>query len=376
MALVGVAAYLIALFRAPVTPGRILGAAGGVYTGLALAMATWSLTALALGPRCGLAVRAVSFGAGPAVRTSLSEDRIAIVRRVPVPILIVQLGAGPGRVVRRRLVVAELVALAAQAFIGLALLSVDPPFGLAAGIGCLGAAVLKLGRFLSASAAKNAGRFADRTAGDAAASRVIAVAQRSVSEARRLIDGWEDPDLANSSSGRTAELLVLMGEGRYREAIAVAELLMQAPDLVAASRTAFELTRARALGYLVLELEQPDPADRERFLALHRELRDAPARLTSGSDLDALYYLVTDNVEWAIDEARSASRVGTVPLRRCQAYTTLALALHRAGRPVEAQKALAAARSVGPDASRIDVVARVLGREAAEGRSDAPAGRQ
>lgn len=353
------AAYLIALFRAPVTPWRTVGALGGSCAGLVLALEVWSLAVLALGPWCGLAARIISFGVGPALRTSFGEKRIVIVRRVPLPVLTVDPGVGPGKITRWRLVVGALAALAVQMLLSGALLFVDPPCGTAAGIACLGAALIRLGQLLHYSTPRSAGRLARLSVGDIAARQVLAVAQRSLSDARRLIEGWSDPELSASISGRTAELMVLAGEGRYREAISLSELLVQEPDLSAVERMSIELTRARVLGY-VMELEQPEPADRERFLSLYCELYDAPAQLISGSDLQALYHLVKGDVGPAVDEARSASRVGSAPLRRCMTYCTLALALHRAGRTVDAHKALTSARSTGCDAARIDFVARVL----------------
>ncbi|MHA6761167.1 hypothetical protein [Streptacidiphilus sp. PAMC 29251] len=82
--------------------------------------------------------------------------------------------------------------------------------------------------------------------------------------------------------------------------------------------------------------------------------------MTSGSDLRSLYYLVTGDAELAVDEARVAVRVGSAPLRRSMAYCTLAVALMRAGRSEQAQKALRLARSQGSDNARIAFVAGVL----------------
>ncbi|TDU03330.1 hypothetical protein EDD99_1751 [Streptomyces sp. 846.5] len=70
--------------------------------------------------------------------------------------------------------------------------------------------------------------------------------------------------------------------------------------------------------------------------------------------------------QFVLVEARTAARVGAVPLRRCMTLCTLALALHRAQRPDAAHKALARARKLAPEVARVGFVGRVLelGREA------------
>ncbi|WP_042371606.1 hypothetical protein, partial [Streptacidiphilus neutrinimicus] len=189
--------------------------------------------------------------------------------------------------------------------------------------------------------------------------QVLAALQRSATEARRLIDDCPDPEWRGSAAGMKAELPVLMGEGRYREAATVAESLAQAPGVSAAERMGAWLQLARALAY-AMESTPAGPGERERFLELCRELRDAPPQLTSGSDLRSLYYQITGDAELAVDEARTAARVGSAPLRRSMAYCTLAMALMGAGRREQAQKALRLAMSQGSDNARIAFVAAVV----------------
>ncbi|WP_405012168.1 hypothetical protein [Kitasatospora sp. NBC_01539] len=349
-------AYMIVLIQGPPTLPRMAAAAGGAFVGLASALWAWSLMVLLLGPWCGLMARIVLIGAGPALRTSIGTGRIVVVRRVPVPVVDVLPGVGPGPVVRWKVVVGAIVALAVQVLAGWALLQMGPAFGTVAGVTCMGAAVIRLGATVHASVRVGT---AGAGAGDAAVTRVMAAVQKDVAEARRLIGTWSDQALLESVGGRTAELLVLVGEGRYRETVALAELLARDPGLPAEQRASIELTCARALVY-AMEREDPEPGARERFLALYGRLRRAPAPLTSGSDLKALHHLVEGDVGRAVDEARSAARVGSAPLRRSMTYCTLALALDRVGRAAEARKALAAARSVGPHSARIDFVARRL----------------
>jgi hypothetical protein len=52
--LVALGGYEFALFGAPVTPGRIAAALGGVYLGAALPVTLWSLIVLTLGRRFGV----------------------------------------------------------------------------------------------------------------------------------------------------------------------------------------------------------------------------------------------------------------------------------------------------------------------------------
>ncbi|MER5641525.1 hypothetical protein ABT095_31865 [Kitasatospora sp. NPDC002227] len=357
--LVGCGAYGFTLLGAPVTLGRILGASAGVVAGGWLSMLVWALAVLLLGRWWGLTAKVVSLGVGPAARIWQREKRVVILRRVPFPRILVAAGPGPGGVRRAGYVLAAAVTLAGQAAAGWALLAVAPPFGPAASISCLGIAVIKTGQLLQAATPAASARTDRLMVGDAEAGEALRAANRSVAEARRLIDGWTDPAVAESVHGRLAELAVLMGEGRYREAATHAEQLGQDPDLLPVQHLSCRLTRARALAYL-MELGPSDPSDREDFLSLHRGLRRAPGQLTSGSDLQALYHLVVDQPVLAVGEARSAAHVGSVPLRRSMAYCTLALALHRTGRTAEAQRAVASARKVGPDMARIDHVAGVL----------------
>ncbi|MBC3840513.1 hypothetical protein GXW82_10490 [Streptacidiphilus sp. 4-A2] len=62
----------------------------------------------------------------------------------------------------------------------------------------------------------------------------------------------------------------------------------------------------------------------------------------------------------AVDEARAAARVGSAPLRRCMTRCTLAVALHRAGRTTDADKALRLAKKDGPDIARLAFVTGLL----------------
>jgi hypothetical protein len=272
----------------------------------------------------------------------------------------VQAAPGPDGINRGAFAAVVLLVLALQGLMGWGLLLAPGPFGVAASTACLGFAVVRLGGLRRAGRSGTAESSVEvRTGGDDLAMRVMSTVQRSAAEARQVIESWPEPELRRSIIGRMAELPVLMAEGRYREATVVAAGIEQDPDASETDRASVRLNRARALAYAI-EATPPEPGDREIFLALCRELRDAPARLTTGSDLRSLYYLVTGDVQLAVDEARSAARVGSAPLRRSMAYATLALACHRAGREAHAQKALRLAERQGSDHARLAFVASLV----------------
>ncbi|MBC3840512.1 hypothetical protein GXW82_10485 [Streptacidiphilus sp. 4-A2] len=203
-------------------------------------MTLWSLAALTLGRRVGLTPTIMSLGIGPALRTSFVDHRILIVRRFPFPVLSIRSVKDPGRITMLRLAPLVLVAAAVQGLAGWGLLLVPGPFGVAAGTACLGTALVRLvGVRRTAGAHSPGGPAPAQRIGDAPALQVIAATQRSLPEARRLIDGWSDPDLRGSTNGRMAELLVLMGEGRYREAMTLAEALAPAADLTPSTGPAY-----------------------------------------------------------------------------------------------------------------------------------------
>jgi kanamycin kinase len=325
-----------------------------------LAVTLWSLMVLVLGSWCGLRVTAVSFGVGPALRTWLGAGQAVVVRRIPYPVLVVQPVVGSGPVRRWRMAAGVLAVLVVQALAGWVLLLVPSPFGVSAGLACWGVSLVRFGSLLRLVTVGKAARVAStRGVGESAAREVFSVVQRSVPQARSLIEQWPAAD-RDSTNGRLAQQIALAAEGRYREATALSQQLAQVPDLMATERFSVDQNHARALAYS-MEVAQPESADRERFLDLHRRLGDAPAQLTSGSDLQALYRLAMGELGPAIDEARAAARVGSAPLRRSLAYCTLALALKQAGQLAEARKALASARETGPDTARADFVAGVLG---------------
>ncbi|MHA6761169.1 hypothetical protein [Streptacidiphilus sp. PAMC 29251] len=270
--------YEFALFGAPVTPERIGASLGGAYLGAALPVTMWSLIVLTLGRRLGVEAKIISWGLGPALRTSLSSSRILVVRRIPVPVLRTRVAVQPAGTTKARLVALVLITLTFQGLTGWGLLFAPGPFGVAAGIVCLGTALVRLGGFRSfRSAAVGSLSVGSQNRGEDQGLQVLAALQRSVTEARRLIEDCSDPEWRGSAEGRKVELPVLLGEGRYREAATVAASVAQAPGVSALERAGAQQSLARALAY-AMESTSAEPGDRERFLELCRELRDAPAQ--------------------------------------------------------------------------------------------------
>ena len=355
-----VAAYVVALSGGRPGLGREVAALGGSYLGAFLCTTVWSLAILTFGRRAGLEARVISWGLGPAFRTVFRGGRVIRLCRIPAPLIRVQVAPGPDGIKGRSFVAVVLLVLAVQGLMGGGLLLVSGPFGVAAGTACLGLALVSLGKLWQVGRSGSPGSpMQVRSGGADLEMQVMSAVQHSAAEARQVFESRPEPELRRSVSGRTAEMLVLIAEGRYREAMITAAVIEQAPDASEIVRVGARLSRARSLAY-AMEATAPEPGDRETFLALCRELRDVPAKLTTGSDLRSLYYLATGDVQLAVDEAKAATRVGSAPLRRSLAYATLALACHRAGRGAQAQKALRLAERQGCDYARLAFVAGVV----------------
>ncbi|MEY9834870.1 hypothetical protein [Streptacidiphilus sp. EB103A] len=360
-ALVSMTAFGVALLGAPANAPRTAGALGGTYLAAAVAALLGSLAALGFGRWCGVPAKRLFWGLGPAWRTTVGPKYVVVVRRVPLPILQVGVGVDQRPGLRLRRIVWILLQAVAGALVAGLLLLCPRPFGTAAGLATIGFTVIAAG---VQAVTVLPGSSADRTrtaAADAPAARAVMtlVVQAQVHQARAALDDWTVSGSAEESARQQAEVLLLMAEGQYRQAAALAEVLVESADLHSTVRAALPHTQARALAY-ALESEGPDPLASERFFALYLQLRDTSVYEMAGSDLRALYFLAKGDVDQAVHEARTAARVGSAPLRRCMTLCTLALALNRAQRHDAAHKALARARKLAPEVTRVGFVERVL----------------
>ena len=360
-------AFGVALQGAPADAPRTAGAVGGAYLALTLTTVLGSLAALGFGRWCGVPAKGLSWGLGPAWRTTVGPKYVVVVRRIPLPILQVGVGIDQRPGLRRRRVLWILLQAVAGTLLAGLLLLCPRPFGTAAGLATIGftviAAVVQAVTVLPDGSADQT-----RTAAaDAPSARAVMtlVVQGQVHQARTALDDRTVSGAVEESARQQAEVLLLMAEGQYRQAAALAEVLVESADVHSVVRASLPHTQARALAY-EMESEGPDPLASERFFALYLQLRNTSVQEMAGSDLRALYFLAKGDVDQAVHEARTAARVGTVPLRRCMTLCTLALALNRAQRHDAAQKALARARKLAPEVTRVGFVERVLevGREA------------
>jgi len=360
--LVSITAIGVALHGSEATAPRTAGALCGTYLALAATLLLGSVSAMCVGRWCGFPVRAISWGLGPAWRTTAGPRYTVVVRSVPLPILRVSIGVDQRHGRPLRTVVWILLQAIAGTLAAGALWLCPRPFGAAAGIAAIGftviaAAMQTVTLLPRGSATRTAAAAADQPA---ARSLMKLLLQGQVQQARAALDAWAVSDPVERLTRQQAETLLLMAEGRYRRAAALIEALVESPDLPGALRAALPHTQARALAY-TMESEGPDPLASERFFALYLRLRDTAVPDTAGSDLRALYFLAKGDVDQAVHEARTAARVGSVPLRRCMTLCTLALALNQAGRHDEALKALARARELAPDVARVGFAERALG---------------
>ncbi|MFE1316498.1 hypothetical protein [Kitasatospora phosalacinea] len=323
------------------------GAVAGMYASALL----WAAYLAGPGRWFGLRADGWSFGRGAPWLTSRRLHGGWQLRRVPVPVVRpIALGTVPSRGGP----LPGLLAHLALSALGAGLLAlVGGEFGRAAAVLCLagsvGPAVLMVVYRTTPAASAVAPEVQE----------VTEVLQRDVAGARRLLDA-----LPEGPGTREAELSVLLAEGRYRE---LADLT--AESAVSGTPTA-ALARARALAYLD-ETGAATDADRAAFRTAYAAARRLRRELRAGTDLDALQELALGRNGLAIDEARSAAAVASPPLRRSMAYATLALALHRAGRPEEARTALAAARRTGPASARLAFLTDLLADTEAEAEAEA-----
>ncbi|WP_231873197.1 MULTISPECIES: aminoglycoside 3'-phosphotransferase [Kitasatospora] len=324
--------------------GRIgWGFNAGLLAGPVAAGLLWAAYLLGPGRRAGLRVGGWTFGAGAPLRSSRRVHGGWQLRRFPLP-LVRPLGVSREAPADGRGLLPGLSAYCAVVLLGAGLLALTGgDFGRAAAMVCLLAAaghvVLLLGHQATPAAAAPAPALLE----------VTEAVQRDVAEARRLLDA-----LPPGLDSRDVRMAVLIAEGRYRE---TAEL---AAEVAAAGDGTAVLVHARALAYLD-ETGAADDADRAAFHARYAAARRLPRAHRTGSDLEALRELALGQGGLAIDEARSAAAVGSFPLRCGMAYATLALALHRAGRPEEARAALAAAREAGPATARLEFLTGLIG---------------
>ncbi|MEU3497842.1 hypothetical protein ABZ747_30675 [Kitasatospora cineracea] len=330
-------------------PGRLLPAAAGALVGAFVS--DWLSAGYLAGPGrlFGLGSGGWTFGVGAPVRSSVGRRGLWQLRRIPLPALRpTSLTAGPaltpGRLVSALLLFLGTVVLGSQ-LLALA----GGGFGRLAEATCLLGAV---GPMLL-TATVYAGPVGEP--GDPAVWEVLSALQRDVAEGRRLLDAL--PPSTDAAATAEAVRSVLLAEGRYRE---LADL---AQESAAGGNAVAVLLHARAPAYLD-ETGAADDADREAFAVLYAAARRLPRALRAGSDLEALHELALGRTGSAIDEARSAAAVGSVPLRRGMAYATLAPALHRAGRPEEARAALESARRTGPVTARLEFLTELVGTPA------------
>ncbi|GLW54622.1 hypothetical protein [Kitasatospora phosalacinea] len=320
--------------------GTLWEAEWGVLAGTYASALLWAAYLAGPGRWFGLRADGWSFGRGAPWLTSRRLHSGWQLRRVPLPVVRpIALGTVPSR----GGLLPGLLAYLTLSALGAGLLAlVGGEFGRAAAVLCLagsvGPAVLMVVYRTTPAASAVAPEVQE----------VTEVLQRDVAGARRLLDA-----LPEGPGTREATLSVLLAEGRYRE---LADLTAES---VESGFPAEALVHARALAYLD-ETGAATDADRAAFRPAYATGRRLPRELRAGSDLTALQELALGRNGLAIDEARSASAVASPPLRRSMAYATLALALHRAGRPEEARTALAAARRTGPASARLEFLTDLL----------------
>ncbi|MFC8719259.1 hypothetical protein [Kitasatospora sp. NPDC057198] len=336
----------------------VLPPAAGAITGTYALRWLWAGYLAGPGRWFGLRPGGWSFGVGAVVRTTLGRSGPRYLRRIPLPVLApAGLGTRSGAPLRPgRLLVVLLPFLGAAVLLAGLLALADGGFGRAAAVLGLLWAVRPVLLTAAVSSVPTAG------SPPADLAEVLATLQHDVPGARRLLDALPDgPDT------RRAALSLLFAEGRYRE------LTELAAEFTADGDEYTALLRARALAYLD-ETGAATDADRAAFHAQYAAARRLPRELRAGSDLEALQELALGRNGLAIDEARSAAAVASLPLRRSMAYATLALALHRAGRPEEARTALMTARRTGPASARLDFLTDLLAEAEAEAEAEAAAG--
>ncbi|MFE1316499.1 hypothetical protein [Kitasatospora phosalacinea] len=332
----------------PYTGGglTVLPPAAGAITGSYALRWLWAGYLAGPGRWFGLRAGGWSFGVGAPWRTSLGRGGPRYLRRIPLPVLApAALGTRTGEPLRPgRLLPALLLFLTAAALVSQLLALAGGAFGRAAVVLCLLAAVRPVLLTAVVCSGPTVGSL------PTGLSEVLATLQHDVAGARRLLDALPDgPDT------RRAALSVLLAEGRYRELIELTAEFTAPEDEYTA------LLHARALAYLD-ETGAATDADRAAFHAQYAAARRLPRELRTGTDLDALQELALGRADLAVATARKATAVAAagLPLRRSMAYATLALALHRAGRPEEARSALASARRTGPASARLAFLTDLL----------------
>jgi hypothetical protein len=332
----------------------------GVWCGFDL-HAAW---VFAFGRRCGVHAQGVLVGMGPAWRTRVGDDRVTSLRRGPVPLVRVVPAYSPGPNWPRGFRLWAATLLAAQTAVAGLFLGIGGPFGCGAATALGGTALVRFfappaGRLLLRPVA--AGEL-DRwglLAGSGLNRAAASVLEGRPADARQALQNCPPQADGPQPVFRLVEARVLLLEGRYAEAAEICRDVADLSALPASVRMVAHVVQARALAYALESASAPADAH-ERFRALVRELREAPAAVTSGADVTALYYLLKGNVDEAISEARHVSRIGGAPAGRCLALCTFAVCLHRAGRMDDARQALTRARELAPEVVRVAFVERLL----------------